>query len=707
MGKRLLMVLSSLALMLGLTTTRVSAAGGTLSIAQYVSIINDSSTYDPITDTVTYTGTWHADIPIGAVMQPYETQMATLGGTGAYPHGLDGRNHIAYIRYNVNFPSGVTVGAVSTSSASAMFPASGISSTVSGNSVGLKFKLADVNWATTYTNYNNDKAAGFASRNITVDIPYSYTVDCDNASTLSNVTSSGDFTFYLSSFDAIFGTNPNVYSSDTASMNAFPNIVDACPANNTITANLDGDIATNGDTQNTSVYTIASPTQTVPTDVVPLSGTLNFKTVKDQLVSIKNTFGPSFPATNILLNNISSGFKATLNLPAGVEFASPLSATLIGGNGIFAVSGTPVVSGNTVEVNLALVNPGQYTNYDLLSNALNTVADTLQVDFSGVQFSSTATPSTNYTITGGFNGNFSAIASVGGFNQKFNLVWNAVQSASGLDATAPAGSQGISFTMNYTVPPTPITRNETLLGDIRIGDNTEHDAVFIARRESNLTVTGVLDITPVKNELADIESTTLNAALASQVHIGSDYDFQMKAVLTLPQGMKYQNPTVNLTGDNGSFRIVSTSNDDHRMEVILSTDHAPSTYEDLRNMLMIANNELNVNISGVVFTSDSQVNTNYTITGEISGYMNASATIVPTMPDLLFSLTWDVIQNPASSDFINPTSTDITYTLKYLPVEATLKTSDSSNIAMYIGMIALSLAGLFFTLYKRTTAEVK
>lgn len=86
----------------------------------------------------------------------------------------------------------------------------------------------------------------------------------------------------------------------------------------------------------------------------------------------------------------------------------------------------------------------------------------------------------------------------------------------------------------------------------------------------------------------------------------------------------------------------------------------------------------------------------------------AKATDVNSGNVVNFVLKWNAEQSPSGADSTNPTSTNITFTLKYLDTTTpevaksnTPKTGDTSNLSLYIGTVIVAFAAFGFTITKR------
>ena len=130
-------------------------------------------------------------------------------------------------------------------------------------------------------------------------------------------------------------------------------------------------------------------------------------------------------------------------------------AVLEGANGKFEIVSTSLV-GKTATVKLSLKDANQITTYQQLSNAVNSVEDTLKVTVKGVKFSATSSPETEYTINGSVRGDFSGKATniAGGQVINFNYTWAGKQTQAGADFRA-LNSENIQFTLKYKKDPTP------------------------------------------------------------------------------------------------------------------------------------------------------------------------------------------------------------------------------------------------------------
>ena len=464
------------------STVPVSAANAELPIAQYVSASGDAQC-GTSPETATYTGKVTLKVPLTKIMEANEANMKLAADNGAYPWNKE-KTGIAYITYDVTFPEEVQFGNISATETSSFI--NKVEATTKNNKqVSLKMTFNDVNWEGIYGLYIADKLDPSA-HTVDVEIPYTITANSlAEATKYENelITGTGDFTFYTGrSFFSVKTTyNADTLSkpfvsglSDcfvpavqptaqptaqpaaqpTAQPAAQPTAQPATPAQNAgSSANLEGDILIGNDTQHDKVY------EANKTDVLDITGALNVKPIKDELKRLEAQYSAAVTG-GISVENIDTSFTASITLPEGMEYTSSNpQAVLEGANGKFEIVSTSLV-GKTATVKLSLKDANQITTYQQLSNAVNSVEDTLKVTVKGVKFSATSSPETEYTINGSVRGDFSGKATniAGGQVINFNYTWAGKQTQAGADFRA-LNSENIQFTLKYKKDTTPTPSN--------------------------------------------------------------------------------------------------------------------------------------------------------------------------------------------------------------------------------------------------------
>ena len=609
--------------------------------------------------------------------------------------------------YTVTFPQGTTVQAASASESSSMI-ASVTESAVSSDSLThtFKIKLNDVNWAQIYAAYQQD-TSNPSAHTVDVTIPYSIAANsADEAKTIAarNITATGSFSFYPSGTWGRFGIglqtfNMDAFSAPVASdMSAFPCFTPAAPVEVSQAGTLPGDLLGAVDlgavdTEHDAVAVAAG--QSSP---VSLTGALYTDPVKEQMAAIERQYSQTnSDFQNIALSNVDFGFEAVLTLPEGMAYTDASKSATLSGSDDFEVSSV-VVSGQTATVKFALTDAAKakVRTYADLKAIVDAVASPLQVTVAGVVFTSASSADTEYTVKGSVSGSFAALASksaaTGGREIQFNLTWTGEQKTGLEDAkTQP----GITYTVKYKaapVEPTTVSQAGTLPGDllgaVDLGAvDTEHDAVAVAAGQSSpVSLTGALYTDPVKEQMAAIERQYSQTNSDFQNIALSNVDFGFEAVLTLPEGMAYTDASKSATlsgSDDFEVSSVVVSGQTATVKFAL-TDAAKAkvrTYADLKAIVDAVASPLQVTVAGVVFTSASSADTEYTVKGSVSGSFAAlaSKSAATGGREIQFNLTWTGEQKTGLEDA--KTQPGITYTVKYkaAPVEPTTPTEPTKN----------------------------
>ena len=261
--------------------------------------------------------------------------------------------------------------------------------------------------------------------------------------------------------------------------------------------------------------------------------------------------------------------------------------------------------------------------------------------------------------------------------------------------SAPVASDMSAFpclTPAAPVGPAIVSQAGTLPGDL-LGAvdsgavDTEHDAVAVAAGQSSpVSLTGALYTDSIKDQMADIERQYSQTTSDFRNIALSNVDFGFEAVLTLPEGMAYTDASKSATlsgSDDFKVSSVVVSGQTATVKVGL-TDAAKAkvrTYADLKAIVDAVASPLQVTVAGVVFTSASSADTEYTVTGSVSGSFAAlaSKSAATGGREIQFNLTWTGEQKTGLEDA--KTQPGITYTVKYkaAPVGPTTPTEPTKN----------------------------
>ena len=734
----LLLVLS---FMPGTAAVYAQSSNPTLAVAQYTSASGKVAEGSTATN-ATYNGTWKASVKMGKVMSAIEKEMKKAADNGLYPHGKDGPSIIAYVEYTVTFPAEATIDAskIMTSNTTAMFDGSKFSHSVSGQSVTFKFPLNDVNWATIYNYYKNDGGVN-SDKTITFSIPYTVTAKSKaeaEAAEKAKITASGDFETHASG--SFYSFTKMVYNTDISSLplakdfstaavfggtggnsntgNQDPNTGNQDPNNPsgtteyTMTADLDADLLLDGD-NGTDVITKDSAAK------MAFTGALNVKPIKDQMQAIEDKLLNNQTAQNaplnsfnrfmalystnevdkldqIKLSDLSSTFTAQLTIPEGLKFTNQTSASFKGGKEIFKVTKTEV-QGNTATVEFTLQDTANIKSYADLKKAITSVDDTLEITFQAVEFDSSSKANTEYTVTGTVSGGMKATAT---FNQKainFNLSWNGKQSKEGAYNNE---QDKIKLVVKRTGPDiTDMGATGKLEGDLLINGDTQHDNVYLTGMDMPFTMTGLLNVKPIKDELAKLKAA-YPQSVADKVIEVSKVATSFTATMTLPEGLKFPadaDKKATLEGANGNFKIDRAVVNGQTITVTMVPDldltKLTHPFDDISKKVEGVDENLKVNVPGITVDSKTpKPNTQYTIRGTVKGDFSALATNTRSGKIIRFNYTWNGVQKDEGRDSTaKADDTNITLTLKTADVSQPvdlcgdiLVNGDTQHDAVYV-----------------------
>lgn len=601
----------------------------------------------------TYNGQWSASIPMGKVMAGLESEMRMLALVGAYPHGKDGYRKIAYIEYTVTFPENVTLknDTITTDNTTSMFDKNGITHTINGQSVTFKIPLKDADWKGIYDAYQADGGAT-STKKIDLTIPYSVAFNNEedkNTWGKQKITATGSFEtniYYKSRF-----ISQKVYPTDTSTTSVAPEYspkdsnTNTPGQPNTNVTDLEADLLIGEDTGNHIITKLKK-------DKMDFVGALNVKPIKDKLTAIEAQYQGA--SKDISLQNLKTTFTAALTLPEGLTFPEQVTPTLTGAKDKFVITNT-TINGQTATVTLTLKDSTNITTFAKLKEAVTAVEDQLKVTLPGITFQDTATAGTAYKVTGKITGNFSATATNTATNNPipFNFTWDGKQSQAGASATDP---NEIALLVRYVEP-------MKLPGDILVGTNTEHDAVYVTSRNSKVAFTGTLDVTPVKEQLLQVmEKSGVTPDAASTIKL-TNYKSRFVATLTLPNELDFvNNPSVKLLKDNSKYKIIEDETKVQGKTITVTMTVKKEDVTTLADLVEAVNgmeDTLEVVVDGVTFNAQSQPNTVYTVKGTMKGYLTAVANNNP------YYFAWEAEQSKEGADALTPDSKEITFSLNY------------------------------------------
>ena len=662
------------------TAPVAKADGTTLAVEQYTKTSGKVAKGSTATN-ATYNGTWEASVPMCKIMAAMESEMSTLAkgflGRYPYPHGKDGASTIAYVEYTVTFPKGVAIDEnhILASNNTSMF-SQPRKPKISNNAVTFKFPLQDQNWKVIYELYQKD-VVDKPTKTINFSIPYTVKATSKGEAAKAekmNITAQGDFSTCLSGsswpkgmnvtntdqsvrslapgfsnadcFTNASGGNPNPQTPDPTNPSTPPTV----KTNNV----LDADLLLGTNTGNDVI-------EQENTAKMAFTGTLDVKPIKKQMNEIENAHKGA-ELDQIALSNLSSSFTATLTIPTGLRFTNSTSATFKGGNGIFEVTKTKV-TGNTVTVEFTLQDTANITTYKALKDAINKVDDLLTITFNAVEFDASSKADAEYPVIGTVNGGMKATATYNKQALNFDLKWDGKQSAAG----AYNNEQGqIKLVVKRTGP------TGKLEGDLLINGDTQHDKVYLTGMDTPFTMTGLLNVKPIKDELSKLKAAH-SQSVADKVIEVSKVATSFTATMTLPDELKFPADAATkatLDGANGKFKIESAEVNGQTITVTmvptLDLTKLTRPFEEISDTVEGVEDELKVNVPGItVDSTKAKPNTPYTIRGTVKGDFSAWATSTRSGEIIQFNYTWNGVQKDDGRDSTaKADDTNITLTLK-------------------------------------------
>ncbi len=420
---------------------------------------------------------------------------------------------------------------------------------------------------------------------------------------------------------------------------------------------LPADITIGDDTEHASVY------ETLQGSRLDFTGTIDSDVVKEQMRGVESQFPGTTDFTGVRLSEVSSSFVATFTIPEGMTFPGDLDAQKVTTDGFadtFAVSDVRA-EGQTMTVTMTLRDGIE--NYQQLKDAVDALGKTMRITVPGVTVNDDVAVNKNLTVTGTVTGSFSAVAtSAAGTEKDFSFKWTGEQTPEGKDATAAADNNAIRFTVRV-----PSTIDDTLYGDILIGEDTEHEAVFSAKRSDTLTFTGALDVDSIKQQMEGIESRYPNTPHDA---IGiSDADCTFTATFTVPDGMilpALLSASDIATRDFGGFEVKDVKVDGQTVTVTMGLKGDIENYQQLEDAVDAAGGTsgwMRLDLPGVTMRGDVAVGQQLTVVGTIGGRFRAIATS-PAGTRKAFSFKWDGVQWADGKDAVATDDETIQFTLK-------------------------------------------
>ena len=453
------------------------------------------------------------------------------------------------------------------------------------------------------------------------------------------------------------------------------------PSIQDITASLN----LNADMFGSSKDTSSQPDYVAEGDEVSLTGLINVKPIKDQMTAIEGKFDGVTEADygKITLSGLTSTFDVTLQIPEGVD-ASKAAVKVAGMEGLF--DSTSEVKGQTVTIRFT-VKP--QATYKELKDAVMACDDELTATVSGLKVQTGLTDGQKLTAVGTVSGTFDSFATfthdapaaptsfirrapAGQVEETkhFHFDWNAVQQDAGRDVYA-TDSKAIQFTFIATVP-----MQQNLQGDIYGPSKaTSQDAQYVRPGET-VSLTGLVDVTPIKQQMTAIEGKFDGVTEADYGKITlSGLTSTFDVTLQIPEGVDASKAAVKVAGMEGLFD--STFEVKGQTVTIRFTVKPQATYKELKDAVMACDDELTATVSGLKVADDVEIGSHLTAIGTVKGSFDSKATLTHddgSATTKRFMFKWQATQSKDGKDEYATDDDTIQYTLiPVAPVESKLE----------------------------------
>lgn len=668
--KKFFAMFISLFLMIGIIMPNIQKifAEQNLEISKYTNV-EGTVTGLKASNKGTYNGKWTAKIPLADIFKNFEDKMKKEAQDGHFPWDKDTLDTSASIYYNVTFPQNVKIGNITIKSNTGLVPQQTITNTIDNDKVKMKFKLPDVNWDEIYKKYQEDMKAG--AQNRTVDIEIAYTLEADSYQKASafmseKITSTGEFSFYPSKRFGLFGFGLVTFKADNAEhplAKDFANsdvFVRPAPIiiNKTFTVNTD--LMLNDDTGNKTIVK-------KKTDAFKLMEKINTKDIKD---SVDQIFGQTLSkevVDQLQVSDLSLSFTAKLALPNELSWQEkqPIITPL---NNLLKVDKVTFENNDhTAVVTLKVDNlSNEIKTWSQLTSKIKTLTDEISLSFAQVKFNEQAKPNTNYEVSGSFVTNlaFKANYLKTGINISVNVKWDGKQELAGQNESNP---QTISLSLRYFEEVrNKIVVKDKLQGDLLVNDNTQHDQVIEFNEKDIFKVTGLLNVTPIKNKLSEIQEQYQGDDIPTNIAVTSVKN-EFLASMELPEGLKFIDGVKNrvtLKNANGKFKISDITIDGKKLSVRMVLSNQIKTLKEIKEAVEGVKDNLLVEVNGITFDTSAVDGKKYTIHGEVAGLFSATAKNITSGSMIDFDMQWIGEQLDGGEDADDPTTNDIKLTVK-------------------------------------------
>lgn len=415
------------------------------------------------------------------------------------------------------------------------------------------------------------------------------------------------------------------------------------PSIQDITASLN----LNADMFGSSKDTSSQPDYVAEGDEVSLTGLINVKPIKDQMTAIEGKFDGVTEADygKITLSGLTSTFDVTLQIPEGVD-ASKAAVKVAGMEGLF--DSTSEVKGQTVTIRFT-VKP--QATYKELKDAVMACDDELTATVSGLKVADDVEIGSHLTAIGTVKGSFDSKATLthddgSATTKRFMFKWQATQSKDGKDEYATDDD-----TIQYTlIPVAPV--ESKLEGDLYGSSQATSSEVETVQKGKDFSLTGLVDVTPIKQQMESIESAFPGVAGSLDKIALSNTTSSFHVTLQLPDGVDASNATVSVKGMEGLFHVKSTDVDTNKNVVTIEfeLDEGFDNYQQLKTAVDAVDDNLTATVDGLRIKDSVPAGKELTAVGTVTGEFDSLATNTVSGRSERFVFAWNTVQSDTGRD---------------------------------------------------------
>lgn len=473
---------------------------------------------------------------------------------------------------------------------------------------------------------------------------------------------------------------------------------------------LPADIRVGKETQHNAAYPVRRG------ESLDFVGAVNVEPIKKQMKEIEALYpgGTDYEKLGIQVRNFA--FEATFTIPEGLSLPAEVTPQALDFGEGFKVEETSV-HGRTLTVKMTLNK--DVTNYAQLQKIVMDAGAKdhwMKMLIPGVTVNSDAPAGKQLTLFGEVTGAFEATAtSEAGTAKEFNFSWGAEQWPDGRDAVADASDKSIRFTV--------ITPEQALLpADILVNGDTENSAIHMTKRGSELNFSADLDVSVIQKKMEEIEkSNNVPAEHFDRVMV-KRIESEFTTRISVPEELRAVWPkdkaSYALTGTD-AFEISDVAYADGVITLSMKLKGDYPTYKALRQAIHDdTKSSLILTVAGFKVPDTAPLDQNITVSGEVSGYMKALATVEGGR-SASFSMEWVSVQKEGGRDKIleGTDSSAVQLTLKVTkdpavidvkpPSPAKLPKTGAAHIglSLYVSLAFLVAGGTMVASQRRTRKE--